>query len=204
MTTKQGTSRQLHAKEVGSGITRYRVAVEKFDPKDSDDFRSALSQSAEFGRDPFRNRFGGMVEAAQERLRELIAQAGDEPTFNEHDDEGWYCQRIDVEYRRALKAVEVGAIQRALDHAAKVGWYVSEWTIKFEREPLWQRGLDNERATTDGGGANRKGHIETRLARFEALQLAGVRRMEAYNRIAEEEGSSPATVGDAIRRAKKI
>ncbi len=93
------------------------------------------------------------------------------------------------------------------DRAAMFAGYLKakevERRMQVERGPLWERGLKNERDTRDGGGANRKGDIEARLARFHELQRAGVRTMEAYHRIAEEEGSSRATVGDAIRRALK-
>lgn len=93
------------------------------------------------------------------------------------------------------------------DRAAMFAGYLKakevERRMQVDRGPLWERGLKNETDTRDGGGANRKGEIGARLARFEELRRAGVRTMEAYARIADEEGSHPTTVGDAIRRASR-
>lgn len=84
-----------------------------------------------------------------------------------------------------------------------IGALHAELMLKIAREELFERGLQNERYTRNGGEANRKGDLQTRLIRFSELRSQSIPVMECYRRIAEEEGSAFTTVGDAIRKAKK-
>jgi hypothetical protein len=146
-------TKDARERSVGSGITEYRVTEHSY-PVTFSGLEAAVRAGVEFSRDPFRNTFGRNVSAAQARLKEIRAEPHDEiEMFAEHSGEGWYCQRIDVEYRRALRAAEDGEVQRAMNHAAKVGWYISEWTIKFAVERFALAGIASSEGGSRGGRA---------------------------------------------------
>jgi hypothetical protein len=117
---------------------------------------------------------------------------------------GWYSQQILRCAWRIAEGRNSADIHEVAVHSFDLAMFLTEMRMKRAWEHDVEAALNTEEGRQRGGGANRKGLINVRLARFDQLRSQGVQKMEAYRRIAEEEGSTSfTTVGDAIRRARK-
>lgn len=83
-----------------------------------------------------------------------------------------------------------------------------ERRIKREREPMWQRGVDDKRSRVDGGAATRKRDSrgqpisdECRLASYRRFRAMGLNKTDATDQAAKELGLSPASIRAARKEA---
>ncbi len=124
--------------------------------------------------------------------------------FLPHHGAGWYSQQILRCAWRIAEGRNSADIHEVAVHSFDLATLLNELRMTRAWGHDVDAALNTEEGRQRGGGANRKGLINDRLARFNELRSQGVQKMEAYRRIAEEEGSTSfTTVGDAIRRARK-
>lgn len=181
------TSRKTSS--VGSGITKFDVEHTSISPTDSSGIAELLSRSASFGRNSFERRFSQDVEAVRERLAALRASVGPTYDFEEYADEGWFCERVDVLFRRAKRAAKEGRISQALDNAARMGMLLGEMQLKFTWESLALKGQREGRLQQQGAENRRLASDNQRYAIVESIEAErrqGFR--DAFRKAAERHG----------------